>query len=99
MTFHLLQGRQSEDFDDRNDELLATLLAMHSNAVSLEMESFHLLDLARCSKGSIQAAAAAIVLAERQTNAFIAADRVATLEKTAGRACLEALTAHQLPAA
>jgi hypothetical protein len=37
--------------------------------VSLEMETFHLLDLARCSDGSsIQAAAFCIAAAERYSN-------------------------------
>lgn len=61
------------------------------------METFHLLDLARCSRGSIAAAAAAIVLAERQSNAFIAADQVERLEREAGQACLAALASYPLP--
>lgn len=37
--------------------------------VSLEMETFHLLDLARCSEGnSLQAAAFCIAAAERYSN-------------------------------
>lgn len=37
-------------------------------AVSLEMETAMLLDLARCSRGSIRAAAGVIALADRQSN-------------------------------
>lgn len=37
-------------------------------AVTLEMETAMLLDLARCSKGSIRAAAGVIALADRQSN-------------------------------
>jgi hypothetical protein len=35
------------------------------------METFHLFDLARCSRGTIEAAACAIGLAQRQSNAFL----------------------------
>jgi hypothetical protein len=52
-----------------------------TQAVSLEMETFHLFDLARCSKGSIEAAACAIGLAQRTSNDFIAAHRVRTLRQ------------------
>lgn len=41
--------------------------------VSLEMETFHLLDLARCSEGnSLQAAAFCIAAAERYSNKCVA---------------------------
>ena len=42
------------------------------------METFHLFDLARCSRGSIEAAACAIGLAQRTSNDFIASSRVRT---------------------
>lgn len=51
-----------------------------TQAVSLEMETFHLFDLARCSRGSIQAAACAIGLAQRTSNDFLASSRVRTLQ-------------------
>ena len=92
-----LQGRSTTDFDDRNEDLLQLLAAQHPSALSLEMESFHLFDLARCSGGSIQAAAVAIVLAERQSNAFIAAEKIVELEKRGGLAALQALVAARLP--
>lgn len=63
------QGRTGPHFHDVNDELIEDLLARYPNLVSLEMETFHLLDLARCSKGnSIQAAAFCIAAAERYSN-------------------------------
>ena len=92
-----LQGRSTTDFDDRNEDLLQLLAAQHPSALSLEMESFHLFDLARCSGGSIRAAAVAIVLAERQSNAFIAAEKIVELEKRGGLAALQALVAARLP--
>ncbi len=90
--FCTLQGRVSASFDDRNEQLLTTLTQQYPNALSLEMETFHLLDLARCSGGKIKAAAVAIALAERYTNDFIAASEIEKLEKQAGLAALTTLT-------
>ena len=58
-------------FDDRNEQLLSDLIAKHPSALSLEMETFHLLDLARCSLGTVVAAACVIALADRTTNDFL----------------------------
>ncbi len=91
-----LQGRVSASFDDRNEQLLTTLTQQYPNALSLEMETFHLLDLARCSGGKIKAAAVAIALAERYTNDFIAASEIEKLEKQAGLAALTTLTEYKL---
>lgn len=56
------------------------------------METFHLYHLARLSvNGTISAAACAIVLAQRKKNDFLTNEDKHTLEKQAGRACLEAL--------
>ena len=65
-----LQGRVSL-FDDRNHTLLGDLVAKYPNLLTLEMETFHLLDLARCSNGTMVAAAAAIALADRRSNDFL----------------------------
>ncbi len=64
------QGRAGL-FDDRNDQLLTDLVARYPNVLSLEMETFHLLDLARCSNGTVVAAACCIALADRTTNDFL----------------------------
>lgn len=48
-----LQGRTGTDFDDLNESLLGEVCAGHPDLVSLEMETFHLLDLARCSRGEV----------------------------------------------
>lgn len=95
-SFYASQGRQSSHFEDRNDHLLSHLLKLYPNVVSLEMETFQLLDLARCSRGSIVAAAAVIALADRQYNGFIQAERIEELEREAGQACLEALVTRDL---
>lgn len=95
-SFYSSQGRVSASFDDRNEQLLTTLTQQYPNALSLEMETFHLLDLARCSGGKIKAAAVAIALAERYTNDFIAASEIEKLEKQAGLAALTTLIEYKL---
>lgn len=90
-SFYSSQGRRTGWFDDRNDRLLADLLAAYPDAVTLEMETAMLLDLARCSRGTIRAAAGVIALADRQSNDFLAADRIEALERLTGQACLAAL--------
>jgi hypothetical protein len=45
------QGRLGGDFDDQNEGLISALCKAHPSLVSLEMETFHLLDLARCARG------------------------------------------------
>ena len=39
--------------------------------VSLEMETFHLLDLARCSRGGVKAAGMCLAVAERASNKWL----------------------------
>jgi uridine phosphorylase len=49
--FYSSQGRQGDGtFDDRNAGLVEEVLARDPLALSMEMETFHLLDLARCSR-------------------------------------------------
>lgn len=95
-SFYSSQGRRSQWFDDHNDKLLANLLTHHPGTVTLEMETAQLLDLARCSRGSIRAAAGVIALADRQSNDFLASDRIEQLERLAGQACLAALARTEL---
>ncbi len=63
------------------------------------METFHALDLARCSRGSIVASAAAIVLADRRSNEFLSNRRIEEAERACGQACLAALVNMPLHAA
>jgi len=93
-SFYGSQGRTGHGFDDRNESLVSDVLALHPDALSMQMETFHLFDLAENVAegiGGVHAGAAAIVLAERDTNAFIDVDLVDGLERTGGRACLAAL--------
>ncbi|PRW58451.1 uridine phosphorylase [Chlorella sorokiniana] len=95
-SFYSSQGRRTDWFDDRNEALLGELLQAYPQAITLEMETAMLLDLARCSRGSIRAAAGVIALADRQSNDFLAADRIEELERLTGQACLAALARTQL---
>lgn len=66
--------------------------------ISLEMETFHLYDLARCSGGSVRAAAFCIALAERYSNAFIDPALMEERERAGGLAALTALASMPLQA-
>ncbi|GLI71265.1 hypothetical protein VaNZ11_016385 [Volvox africanus] len=90
-SFYSSQGRTGSDFDDRNECLLADLVAAHPDLVSLEMETFQLLDLARCTKGSIKAIGMCVALAERYSNAFLEYHKLEELEISGGTAALRAL--------
>lgn len=46
-----LQGRSSAIFDDRNDGVIDDVIGSAPEVVSMEMETFHLFDLARRSRG------------------------------------------------
>ncbi|KXZ47755.1 hypothetical protein GPECTOR_33g637 [Gonium pectorale] len=90
-SFYSSQGRTGTDFDDRNEGLLGELVAEHPDLVSLEMETFQLLDLARCSRGSIKAIGMCVALAERYSNAFLEYSKLEELEIAGGTAALRTL--------
>lgn len=95
-SFYSSQGRLGTEFSDCNSELLDDLVQRYPECLTLEMETFHLLDLARCSGGQVVGAAAAIVLAQRQTNEFLDSHRLYLLERAAGAAALNALIKRPL---
>ncbi|GFR52160.1 hypothetical protein Agub_g14691 [Astrephomene gubernaculifera] len=97
-SFYSSQGRTGSDFDDRNEGLLGELVAAHPDLVSLEMETFQLLDLARCSRGSIKAIGMCVALAERYSNAFLEYSKLEELEISGGTAALRALVRLPLDA-
>ncbi|KAK3240868.1 hypothetical protein CYMTET_49324 [Cymbomonas tetramitiformis] len=95
-SFYSSQARQGAAFDDRNGGLMDELLGRYPGLTTLEMETFHLYDLARVSHGSVIASAAAIGLAQRKSNDFIDASRIAELEERAGEALLRTLVKCEL---
>ncbi|RLN87460.1 hypothetical protein BBJ28_00017192 [Nothophytophthora sp. Chile5] len=89
-------SRLDSAFDDRNEQLMANLTKSHPELHTLEMETFHLLDLAQRSRGSIQATAAVLVVANRPTGQVVEADVLKALEGFWGRVILETLAAAPL---
>lgn len=101
-SFYASQGRQLDEFDDQNDDLLKQVVNKYPNLASIEMETFHLYnykstltstryDLADVSNGLIQCTSAAIVVAQRTTNTFIDMKQKDELEFVIGKAALETL--------
>jgi len=90
-SFYSSQGRSvSGMFNDRNEDLVDRLVA--AGVHTLEMETFHLLDLARVSGGNVIASAMAIVLAERWTNDFLGPAELMEAEIVGGKAALTTLS-------
>ena len=106
-------GAAREHFDEGEDGVICAILSGATTAASLEMETFHLLHLARCSKKvnghpGVVAAAAAVGLARRDEDddddvddviRFSESDRNEHVERAAGLAVLEALVARDLDGA
>ena len=94
--FYGEQGRLGSHFVDRNEGLIAKLQVTVPDAVCLEMETGHLYHLAACTAPGqpiIHAAGLAVVLANRNSNAFLGNNEKVVLEGCAGRAGLNALAA------
>jgi len=90
-SFYSSQGRIDPTFDDRNESLIDDLALSHPDVITLEMETFHVLDLARCSRGKLRASAATIVLAQRKSNAWLSSEDLERLERVGGEAVLDAV--------
>uniref|UniRef100_K3WN14 Nucleoside phosphorylase domain-containing protein n=1 Tax=Globisporangium ultimum (strain ATCC 200006 / CBS 805.95 / DAOM BR144) TaxID=431595 RepID=K3WN14_GLOUD len=95
-SFYSSQGRIDSAFDDRNEKVVENLLAKYPDLHTLEMETFHLLDLAQRSRGSIVATAAVLVVANRKTAQVVAVDVLEAVEVFWGRAILTCLAQHEL---
>jgi len=93
-SFYSSQGRIDEHFEDKNDALMDQVSGL--DAVSMEMESFQLLHLASCSKGSIRACTSAIIAANRLSGAAIPNELLLETEAIGGRAVLAAVAKVQL---
>jgi len=91
-SFYSSQGRIDAMFADANDNIIARVMEEVPNAITLEMETFNLLHLARCSKEPIAASSATIVVANRPTGAVIDDETYHKMERDAGLAVLKAIT-------
>jgi len=98
-SFYSSQGRISQDFRDRNQGLVDHYLKTIPDFSCMEMESSHLVDLARCAAKDrpIYAAAAHIALAQRASNVMLGDDEKHEAERVVGQAALDALAAFDLP--
>jgi uridine phosphorylase len=97
--FYSSQGRDVPAFPEDNQNLLTDVLEKYPDTGSIEMESYHLFDLAAWNTDAakqgegMSAAACNIVLAARKTGAFLSHEEKHRLESIAGKACLQAFIA------
>ncbi len=92
-SFYASQGRVS-GIPDRNAALIPALSTAGISV--LQMETFHLLELARIQGAKISAAAAHIIVFDRIAATAITAKDLAAREAAAGRAALAALAAFPI---
>ncbi|KAJ3410875.1 hypothetical protein HDV05_003130 [Chytridiales sp. JEL 0842] len=97
-SFYSSQGRIDSNFNDQNATLIDDILVAHPNAITLEMESFTLMHLAKSTSPTrpdlkISAAAATMIFAGRKSGDFITAEVTHKMEELGGKACLDAVIA------
>ena len=95
-SFYPSQGRQNNDFKDYNENLVKEVKKIYPEVMTLEMETFHLFDLAENSEKKFYVSGACIVLASRLKDKFIDIHLKKQLEKQLGKAALEALVEFPL---
>ena len=95
-SFYSSQGRIDPNFSDANSDIIEDLQTHYPRARSLEMETFQLLHLARCSQTPIHASAAAIVVANRQSAVVASEDVLDRMEHESGQAIMRALARFPL---
>ncbi|KAK2964732.1 putative purine and uridine phosphorylase [Blattamonas nauphoetae] len=89
-TFYASQGRPGPDFEDHNEDLLDRIAAV-PHAAAIEMETFHLFDLAELSRGRLRAGGSALIIAKRKTKAFVTPEEKKKWVDDYGKALLQAL--------
>jgi hypothetical protein len=92
-SFYSSQGRVTKKhFEDRNNKLIPEILAAHPTGATMDMESFHLLDLSRCAVGPnlIAAGSAVVVVCNRRTGE-VADESLLESDGRAGTALLRAV--------
>lgn len=90
-SFYSSQGRIDPEFDDGNDTIIDEVRTFYPDARTMEMETFQLFHLAKCSKQPFIASAAAIVVANRADNSTVAGERLTRVEEIGGKATLHAV--------
>ena len=66
-----ISGRIDTNFADGNENVVENIIKNIPGVVSMEMETFTLFHLARCSRVPIYAGAAAMVVAHRNTGVVV----------------------------
>jgi len=96
-SFYSSQGRTTLDFKDKNESLIDELIQKIPSLTSLEMETFHLFDMADvCKRGKIHAASCVIALAQRQSEEFLDNKVKKLREKQCGLSVLDTLVGMPL---
>jgi uridine phosphorylase len=95
-SFYSSQGRIDDEFDDGNETIIDEVCAFYPDARTMEMETFQLFHLAKCSKQPFIASAAAIVVANRANNSTVSGERLSRVEEIGGRATLHAVATLDL---
>ena len=95
-TFYASQGRPSSVFDDQNGDVLARVASIPT-AVAIEMETFHLFDLAEISHGRLRAGGTALIIAARQSKDFVTSQQKSDWVLQYGKALLHALASFPIP--
>lgn len=91
-SFYSSQARTDGNFDDKNGGLISQIQKT-CTPTSMEMESFHLLDLARSTRApnKIASASAVVVVANRVTGEVVEGRKLAEVEGRVGIALLRAV--------
>lgn len=105
-SFYSSQGRQSDLFDDQNEDLIKEIQSKQPDLQTFEMETYllnHLAISANASKsvqtgkqGTMRMGAVQMVFANRSSQAFITPEQVEILELWCGKAVCEALVSIQI---
>lgn len=94
-SYYSAQGRVDPNFDDRNETLIDQIMERH-HVMAIEMETFHLMHLAKISKGTIHAAGCAFVMAQRKSQQMMNNATKERIEKLLGEGCLKTLVEYPL---
>ena len=94
-SFYCSQGRIDPNFDDKNADFLNMI---PKEVISMDMESFQLLHMAKSCTLPIAAATGAIVCADRVSGKVIAAEDLHATEALCGKAVLEAVAHYNVTA-
>lgn len=95
-SFYSSQGRLTNEFIDCNENLIREVKNIYPDLLTLEMETFHLFDMAENSAKKLYAAGACIIMADRLNDQFIDINLKKQIEKKLGHAALDALVEFPL---